>query len=193
MAWKSKYPIFPNLNEGALGDCRERLARVNRGFESMPTDKESEQYDEDCTLEVASLIKLFVEAVKANENPTEDVLSELARRLEAVLEGDPWEQGMPLPGRVWREEWDTHSPTDRKAMDYCRFVRYRIQYEKALVTQAIADVALEKHVSFETVRAAYYKWKSWFEELEEYSKKEALKLEDEKAAKIQKDSQGSLD
>jgi len=60
-------------------------------------------------------------------------------------------------------------------MELCRRVLDELRYselfenQKLKVTNVIAQVASEKNLSYETVRAAYYEWKGWHQELRDRS------------------------
>lgn len=90
------------------------------------------------------------------------MLEEIAGGFSLVLRGLPWHVAFELPGRRAPEPQGTLDPMDlRDFRIYCGVVR-RIECREAVVA-AIRQVAQREHVSFETARAAYYRWKSLME------------------------------
>ena len=176
MAWKSQYPDFPDLSGDALGDVRARLQRQDKGFSEDLTNEELAQYEEDAQLYWASILKLFVDCVDTGKEVDAWVNKELRRAFQSVLAGRVWEDAIPLPGRVFKEEWYAYSPKERRDRDLCRLVLDHVNFAKDIenraikVTNVIALVANEKNVSYETVRAAYYKWRGWYKKLRELSR-----------------------
>ncbi len=175
MAWKSQYPAFPDLTGDALGDVRARLERQARGFSENPTEQELADYDADASLYWASILKLFVDTIDSGGEVEPWINQELRRAFHSVLAGRVWEDAICLPGRVFREEWYAYSPKERRDMELCRRVLDELRYselfenQKLKVTNVIAQVASEKNLSYETVRAAYYEWKGWHQELRDRS------------------------
>ena len=159
MAWKSKYPKYPDLTDGSLGDCRARLDWLDNPFsEEGGIEEEHARYVNEVRLYWASKLALFVEAVDADEPPDPTIMRDLRNAFHDVLSGTVWEDSIPLPGREFKEEWYAYSPKDRRDLGLFRSVQTCVLFGQQ-VTEGIATVALEKNLSFETVRAAYYKWK----------------------------------
>lgn len=180
MAWKRKYPDYPDLTGEALGDFRARLARLNTPYDDVQSDERHGLYMEDVKLYWASMLRHFVDCVDSEQPIERWVLTEFSRAFSGVLAGTVWEDSIPLPGRVFKDEWYAISPKDRKDAKLCIAVRSGVRFGEK-VTEAIASVAADNNCSFEKVRAAYYKWNKYHEELAEESKKMAQSLEDEKS------------
>jgi len=160
---------------------RARLERQARGFSENPTEQELADYDADVPLYWASILKLFVDTIDSGGEVDPWINQELRRAFHSVLAGRVWEDAIVLPGRAFREEWYAYSPKERRDMDLCRRVLDELRYSELLenrilkVTNVIAQVATEKNLSYETVRAAYYQWKGWYQKLRETSRsKKAL-------------------
>lgn len=177
MAWKNRYPEYPDLTNEGLRDFRERLDRLqNPSPEVLETDEGGAQYVDDCRHYWASLLRLFVASIDAGEPVAEGVLLELRRAFFDVLGGKVWEDAIPLPGREFKEEWYAYSSRERRDMALCDKVRTRVKFG-AKVTDAMMQVALDTNHSYETVRAAHYAWKQWHADIEAGCKKSAEELE----------------
>ncbi len=181
MAWKSKYPEYPDLSGDALGDFRARIERGQNGYidhaDSLDSDEYHDLYRDDCTYHWASQLRLFVESVQAGEEVPLWLMRELAEAFDEVLRGSPWEATIPLPERGWNDDWSAFSPKERRDMDLCARVRTCIRFGDK-VTEAMATTALQANVSYETVRAAYYNWRERQIEIELRSKEWTENVED---------------
>lgn len=157
--WVSKYPDYPDLTDGRLGDVQAVNLRDEHGpgwSDDGPTEEQTVEYEQDTHYRWASLMQSFADAVDAGEPVSPWVASNIASAFRKVLKGDAWEDAMPLPGREWKEEWYAISPAEREARLLCDLIKFVIAEEGLGVVAAIQSVAEYKHVSFEKARAAYY-------------------------------------
>ncbi|MDN6859685.1 hypothetical protein QO207_24125 [Pseudomonas sp. CAN2814] len=113
--------------------------------------------DVDHELFYASIIDRFITRVYAGEEVEQWVMDRLADAFSKVLMGGDWIDEIPLPGRPgnairpWRD--------DRDLQIFCD-VSNSLNLENAAVVNAIQGAADKHAVSFETARAAYYRWKN---------------------------------
>lgn len=155
--WVQRYPDYPNLLDGRIGDTHARLQREASGFDDSPLEAQHEQYIEDCQLHWATRLKLFMDRVDANEPVEHWLLIDLREAFEKVLSGAVWEDSIALPGRDFKPEWYSLPPKEIRDRDLCYVVAYRVAYCDMGVEAACRELALERHLSYETVRAAYYR------------------------------------
>jgi hypothetical protein len=158
-AWVQRYPDYPDLLDGCIGDIQARLDREAIGFrdiEGFPSEDVLSQYEEDLKLHWATRLKLFIDLVDAGKSIESWLALELRSAFERVLSGEVWEDSIALPGREFRAEWKAFSPREIRDRDICHSVCLRIVYDK-LGTQAACRAEAEyRHLSYETIRAAYY-------------------------------------
>lgn len=157
--WVSKYPDYPDLTDGRLGDVQARNHRDEHGpgwGDEGPTKEQGAQYMEDLHFRWASFMQSFVDSVDANEPVPPWVADNIASAFRKILKGDAWEDAMPLPGREWRDEWNAISPAQVQAIELCHLIKFVIAEDGLGVVAAIQSVADSEHVSFEKARAAYY-------------------------------------
>lgn len=112
--------------------------------------------EEDLELYHAAILHRFAARVYAREPVERWIMRAIADSFCKVVYGEDWEQEFPLPGRgpkpirPWREQRDLEI--------FCS-VSNAVNLEGEKVTEAIKQAASDAAVSYETARAAYYKWR----------------------------------
>lgn len=133
-------------NPDGNDDLDDLFDRVRDGTET----------DEDWELFNACLLDRFISRAFAGEQLEPWIASALANAFYKVLSGGEWNAEIRLPGeprpqiRPWREQRDLEI--------YCEVANAN-NIEGINVTDAIRSAADNAAVSYETARAAYYKWK----------------------------------
>lgn len=121
------------------------------------TSEEFEVYD-------ARVIGLYCRSVYRKEVPPTWVMERIANEFFKVLAGGDWNDSFPLPWNPMSEApMFGGSRATKKAFEMYGAIYRLLDADKELkVTEAIQRVADENHVSYETARAAWYKYKNQF-------------------------------
>lgn len=164
--WVQRYPDYPDLLDGRLGDIEARFQRLDyweNGIHTLTddaTDEEFQEHLDDMALWWPSMLKRFIDRVDAGEAPEQWIMENLKKAFTRALSGVVWEDSIPLPGREFKDEWKTMSPKQIRDLSIARRVDIGSKYFGEAVTEAIDEAAKKHHVSFETARAAYYEWRN---------------------------------
>jgi hypothetical protein len=103
------------------------------------------------------LLQHFVDRVYAREAPENWVMNALTDAFIKVLQGERWEDALPLP---WTKMTLPHTAAEWQALGiFCDVTKAIKSNTDAEVTAVIRDVASARNVSYESARAAYYKHK----------------------------------
>lgn len=167
---KSKQPQYPDLlNTDALGDIEARVGRLSEPYATGKVGREAEDeiFLEDVKLMYATYIASFVRRVESGDEIDRGTLRYFATQFKRVLAGEHWDRVLKLPGREVPDNWHDYSRTDRDAQDIHDHVQNLVVAEGLTVTKSMTAVSELRHISFEKVRAAYYKWKPFFDEVDD--------------------------
>lgn len=145
-------PDYPDL----LGD--DRLHDCDAIFAEVRAENAGEQAVD---LFHAAVLTRFMGRVNKGEPVEPFIMQFLANAFAKVLAGAVWDEVIQLPARELPPGWGVRSPKEERDLRlFCEIVSRRSDGEA--VTKAIADVASESAVSYETARAAYYEWSKRF-------------------------------
>lgn len=146
--WTSEYPDCPDLTGD---DAPYDIQRYLDTDDPLETQEGRELFH-------AAILSRFCSQVCNGEALDRWIVEFLAEQFHFVLRGAAWDERFKLPGRDIPKSWDDMHPRDKRDMMlHCRVADARQGGED--VTKAMRIVADECHVSFETVRAAYYVWR----------------------------------
>lgn len=140
--YESKYPDYPDLT---TEEARDELAAVWASANSSSP------------LWQAAILNEFQRAVAAKEPLHPWILEFLHTKFHFVLSGTAWDDAFRLPERSIPDDWNVLSPKQQRDMELFVGVAKKVEGGDK-TTEAIAEVAKERHASFETVRAAFYAW-----------------------------------
>lgn len=149
----------PNLTTDEA-KARMRLARSrwrNVSWEDVggPDDQ---NHPEDGGYLTAAYMTEFCEHVAQGTPVPNEIMRDIASGFRCVLLGMCWETAFELPGRPEPEPHSVLQPLDLRDFQLCGMT-LRIMDENGLgVGAAMRSAAAQSNVSYETARAAYYRW-----------------------------------
>jgi len=164
-----------------LKELEAAKQRVNERFDSSPTIFADDAFIEDATLVFCSGLSYAIATGKKPKTPEGKAAFAIAQRLTAYPDMEKeWRVSFPF---VWLRKDQALTNAQLRARALTQEVMRRVKSgEKP--TSAIAHVADEVGLAYETVRAAYYRWLPIFaaiegkaEELESLSKNSNRKIE----------------
>lgn len=117
--------------------------------------------EEERNLFMSRVIGHFCRDFYKNGNPADVpkwIMSFVADGLYKVLAGEEWAHEFPLP---WTTETPIRTRAEQLALDlFCYISNFKTDNPAEKTTDVIAGAAKKFNVSYETARAAYYKYKS---------------------------------
>ncbi|MDR7098614.1 hypothetical protein J2X04_000961 [Lysobacter niabensis] len=157
---ESPYPEYPSLlDDDELADCDLIFATVRDLAQKKMLPDRQEEALHFVKLYPAAVLTRFTDRVTAGEDVEPFILRYVAGVFKDVLAGKAWDDAIELPGRG--SAWGHMSPKDQRDFDLANDV-WRRHRDGARVTIALSEAAGKACVSYETARAAYYKWNKWF-------------------------------
>lgn len=146
--WTPLRPQYPDLTtDQARAASRAAMARHEAGEERW----------EDIRLIEAERVHRFCDHVFEGAQIDVESLEKIASALYGVLMGAHWDEQFLLPGRDHPLGWTMHPKDDRDMRIFMRTAHLIRRGES--VVQAIQASADEMNTSYETARAAFYRWK----------------------------------
>ncbi|TDK26173.1 hypothetical protein E2F46_06135 [Luteimonas aestuarii] len=142
-------PVYPDLTTEEARAGEDALLERVRSDESQPGDVVHFH---------PAIINRFCDFALDGREIEHWMLEALADSLLGVLKGGEWHDEFDLPGRAPQPGSTGWHPRDEKEFNIALTVAARVM-RKERVTSAMHAVAAEMSCSFETVRAAYYKWR----------------------------------